>query len=65
MNDDLILYECKKCNAIFGIDRRSVLKAELDRKYLQCPLDGRHNKRDIKRCVDFKSMMEHNKGVHL
>lgn len=65
MNDEMIFYECKVCNTIFAIDKVSLRRAEIHRKYLACPLDGRHNKRDIKKCVDYESMMKHNKGVHL
>ena len=57
-----VSYRCTICNTEFIIPTQTLTKAELEGKYLTCPLDGRHKVVVCEgRYDDLKECMKHDR----
>ena len=63
--NEMVMFQCKKCHAIFSIDIETLRQMELNRKYITCVVDGRHKKRDIEKVVSIEDLMEERSAVEL
>lgn len=55
-----VSYRCTICNTEFIIPTQTLSKAELEGKYITCPLDGRHKAVSVDgRYDDLKECMKH------
>ena len=58
----MIEYECKKDNCYFDIDKEDVIRAEMEDKYIACPICGSRN---IKKREDIESIMQERSAVNI
>ena len=58
----MIEYECKKDNCYFDIDKEDVKRAEIEDKYIACPICGSRN---IKKREDIESIMQERSAVNI
>lgn len=60
----MIEYECNKkgCSSNFNIDRDDVIRAELDNKYIACPICGSRN---IRKRINIEKLMEERSAVNI
>ena len=63
--NEMIMFQCKVCHAIFSIDMETLRQMEKNRKYITCVVDGRHKKRDIEKVVSIEDLMQERSAVEL
>ena len=63
--NEMVMFQCKKCHAIFSIDIETLRQMELNRKYITCVVDGRHKKRDIEKVVSTEDLMQERSAVEI
>ena len=63
--NEMIMFRCKRCHAVFSIDMETLRQMELNRKYITCVVDGRHKKRDIEKLVSIKDLMQERSAVNI
>ena len=63
--DEFIIYKCKICGCEFAVKQDYIKYAELEHKYITCPLHGKHNQINVIGRIDFKKLMEERKAVEL
>lgn len=63
--NEMVMFQCKICHAVFSIDMETLRQMELNRKYITCVVDGRHKKRDIRKVQSFKELMEERSAVNI
>lgn len=55
-------YICNKCECLFKIDKETVIKTRIKRRYIVCPACSTRN---IKKTTNYKKLMEQRSGVPL
>lgn len=63
--NEMVMFQCKICHAVFGIDMETLRQMELNRKYITCVVDGRHKKRDIEKLISTEDLMQERSAVNI
>ena len=63
--NEMIMFQCKICHAVFSIDMETLRQMELNKKYITCVVDARHKKRDIEKLVSIEDLMQERSAVEL